>query len=182
MSTQGHNSAEVEQLHKIIFSDAPASAKCIAHALCVVAENGRSIFAVSNMELTGLTSLSLYTIDKYRKFVDGRKDCLPKKQIQCPQKLRKRVREAFNYTCQYCGLRADPSEQEIIQIADGQFAHTAGWMGVDCIVPKARGGKYEPSNVTLACDTCNTLKGDREAPEGVLSLADVERLGGGNDG
>lgn len=78
----------------------------------------------------------------------------------CPPSLRRRVIAAFDHRCTYCGHFGDLKSG-----CDG-----SPWQ-IDRIVA---GGPYEEGNVTLACRPCNASKGTRPAPEGTLSLADVE--------
>lgn len=47
--------------------------------------------------------------------------------------------------CVYCGSRADLTR--------------------DHVVPKSRGGSDDPSNIVVACRTCNCSKGDRTPEE-----------------
>lgn len=69
---------------------------------------------------------------------------------------------AFAQTCAYCDrvgtVEADP---------DGN-----AW-NLDRIVPGARGGEYEPSNVALACHRCNQKKGANFTFRPPPSLADL---------
>lgn len=80
---------------------------------------------------------------------------------RCPVALRRQVIDAFGYICEYCGRRgvsgADP---------DGKPWH------VDRLIP-LEAGRYEPTNVTLACARCNLRKCAKPAPPGTRSLADV---------
>jgi hypothetical protein len=41
----------------------------------------------------------------------------------------------------------------------------------DHVVAKSRGGANEPSNIVLACNSCNVAKGDRSLEEWLLSEA-----------
>jgi 5-methylcytosine-specific restriction endonuclease McrA len=66
------------------------------------------------------------------------------------------------YRCQYCGL-------------DGLASFENGLaMSVDFVVPRARKGKKDPSNLVACCRPCNMIKGTRtyrsfaEAKEYVL--------------
>jgi 5-methylcytosine-specific restriction endonuclease McrA len=54
--------------------------------------------------------------------------------------------EKWGRTCAYCGVRQVPLQ-------------------VEHIVPKARGGTNRVSNLTMACEPCNTAKGTRTAAE-----------------
>jgi len=57
------------------------------------------------------------------------------------------VRDEF--TCQYCGARAE---------------------NVDHVIPKTQGGRHEWVNVVAACRRCNTRKGGRTPEEAGLHL------------
>jgi len=80
---------------------------------------------------------------------------------KCKPAFRQRVRNAFGDRCEYCGY---------VYSAEKMYP----WMTVDCIVPKAAGGKYLPDNVTLACLFCNSHKGAGEFVGPVRSLAVME--------
>lgn len=66
---------------------------------------------------------------------------------------------AFDCVCQYCGR----------ETYEGQ---------PDRIIPGAKGGKYQPANVTLACPTCNQRKQAGEVYGPVRSLENVEARNG----
>ncbi len=59
------------------------------------------------------------------------------------------------FTCQYCGGR--------------------GELTFDHVVPRARGGKTEWSNVVAACATCNLRKGAKTLEEAEMSLGRLPR-------
>jgi 5-methylcytosine-specific restriction endonuclease McrA len=59
------------------------------------------------------------------------------------------ILERDHYCCQYCGL-------------DGRGSfENALLMGVDFVVPRARGGRKVPSNLVACCRSCNLIKGRR---------------------
>lgn len=59
------------------------------------------------------------------------------------------ILERDQYRCRYCGLDGMANfENSLI-------------MSVDFVVPRARKGKKEPSNLVTACRPCNVLKGTR---------------------
>lgn len=73
-----------------------------------------------------------------------------------------RILERDRYCCRYCGLDGMSSfENSLI-------------MTVDFVVPRARKGKKDPSNLVAACRPCNVIKGNKvfgsfeEAKEFVL--------------
>jgi 5-methylcytosine-specific restriction endonuclease McrA len=60
-----------------------------------------------------------------------------------------RILERDRYCCQYCGLNAMTTfENSLI-------------MTVDFVVPHAKKGKNDPSNLVAACRPCNVIKGNR---------------------
>lgn len=60
-----------------------------------------------------------------------------------------KILERDDHRCQYCGL-------------DGRANfESALVMRVDFIVPRARKGKKDPSNLVACCIPCNTIKGTR---------------------
>jgi hypothetical protein len=60
--------------------------------------------------------------------------------------VREYLLEKFQRACVYCGITNVPLE-------------------VEHIIPKSRGGTNQISNLTLACNSCNTCKGTRTASE-----------------
>ncbi len=61
----------------------------------------------------------------------------------------KRIAERDHYRCQYCGLDANASFENSLQ------------MGVDFIMPRARRGRKHAKNLVACCRSCNLLKGRR---------------------
>ena len=61
----------------------------------------------------------------------------------------RKILERDDYVCRYCGL-------------DGRAGfENALAMRVDFVVPRARKGKKDPSNLVACCTPCNTIKGTR---------------------
>jgi 5-methylcytosine-specific restriction endonuclease McrA len=82
--------------------------------------------------------------------------------IRCTLPFKRRVRTAFELRCQYCGA-PEPSNPTLSQL-----------MTVDRVQPGSGGGRYVPSNVTLACRSCNSKKRDREFVGPVRTLSNME--------
>ena len=61
----------------------------------------------------------------------------------------RKILERDNYVCQYCGLDGRASFENALV------------MRVDFVVPRARKGKKDPSNLVACCTPCNTIKGTR---------------------
>jgi 5-methylcytosine-specific restriction endonuclease McrA len=59
------------------------------------------------------------------------------------------ILERDNFRCQYCGLDGTASFENALV------------MGVDFVVPRARKGKKDPTNLVACCRPCNVLKGRR---------------------
>jgi 5-methylcytosine-specific restriction endonuclease McrA len=57
------------------------------------------------------------------------------------------------FTCQYCGT-----------------PHTAQELTFDHVVPRARGGRTNWTNIVAACSSCNVRKGSRALKESGMSL------------
>jgi hypothetical protein len=97
----------------------------------------------------------------YLHIEEGLRPSYPAKRSKkkCPKGLRKRVFKAFK-TCEYCG--GNPHVR-----GGGRVS----WPTVDRI---AASGNYEPSNVTLACLLCNSLKGTSEFIGPVRTLQIME--------
>lgn len=64
---------------------------------------------------------------------------------------RRNVLKRDGYQCQYCGS-------------------TKGPLTVDHIIPRRRGGEDTWENLVCACESCNSLKGDRALDQSELSL------------
>jgi len=60
-----------------------------------------------------------------------------------------KILERDDYRCQYCGLDGRGSFENALV------------MRVDFVVPRARKGKKDPSNLVACCTPCNTIKGTR---------------------
>jgi len=61
----------------------------------------------------------------------------------------RKILERDDYVCRYCGL-------------DGRASfENAMAMRVDFVVPRAKKGKKDPSNLVACCTPCNTIKGTR---------------------
>jgi 5-methylcytosine-specific restriction endonuclease McrA len=60
-----------------------------------------------------------------------------------------KILERDDYRCEYCGLDGRASFENALV------------MRVDFVVPRARKGKKEPSNLVACCTPCNTIKGTR---------------------
>jgi 5-methylcytosine-specific restriction endonuclease McrA len=80
-----------------------------------------------------------------------------------------RILERDRYCCKYCGLDGLANFDNSLM------------MTVDFVVPRARKGKKEPSNLVAACRSCNVIKGHRlfgsfeEAKAYVLQRRDALR-------
>jgi len=61
----------------------------------------------------------------------------------------RKILERDNYVCQYCGLDGRASFENALA------------MRVDFVVPRARKGTKDPSNLVACCTPCNTIKGTR---------------------
>lgn len=61
----------------------------------------------------------------------------------------RKILERDDYVCQYCGLDGRASFENALT------------MRVDFVVPRARKGKKDPSNLVACCTPCNTIKGTR---------------------
>jgi 5-methylcytosine-specific restriction endonuclease McrA len=60
-----------------------------------------------------------------------------------------KILERDDHRCQYCGLDGRTSFENALV------------MRVDFVVPRARKGKKDPSNLVACCTPCNTIKGTR---------------------
>ena len=61
----------------------------------------------------------------------------------------RKILERDDYVCRYCGLDGRGSFENALV------------MRVDFVVPRARKGKKDPSNLVACCSACNTIKGTR---------------------
>ena len=60
-----------------------------------------------------------------------------------------KILERDQFCCQYCGLDGRASFENVLV------------MSVDFVVPRARKGKKDPSNLVACCRPCNMIKGTR---------------------
>jgi 5-methylcytosine-specific restriction endonuclease McrA len=60
-----------------------------------------------------------------------------------------RILERDDHRCQYCGLDGRASFENALA------------MRVDFVVPRAKKGKKDPSNLVACCTPCNTIKGTK---------------------
>ena len=60
-----------------------------------------------------------------------------------------KILERDKYRCQYCGLDGMVSFENSLV------------MSVDFVVPRARKGTKDPTNLVVACRPCNRIKGSR---------------------
>jgi 5-methylcytosine-specific restriction endonuclease McrA len=60
-----------------------------------------------------------------------------------------KILERDDHRCQYCGLDGRASFENALV------------MRVDFVVPRAKKGKKDPSNLVACCIPCNTIKGTR---------------------
>jgi hypothetical protein len=59
------------------------------------------------------------------------------------------ILERDDYCCQYCGLDGRASFENALV------------MRVDFVVPRAKKGKKDPTNLVACCGPCNTIKGTK---------------------
>jgi len=74
--------------------------------------------------------------------------------------------EMFGGKCQYCGVLVEREEYTTQGTSDRRVQ-----ANVDHIVPKSSGGGNGPSNVVLACQSCNSTKGPKSLEEFRLLMA-----------
>jgi len=67
-----------------------------------------------------------------------------------PPVNRREVLRRDGYRCQYCG--------------------TNGFLTIDHVLPRSRGGPHTWDNVVAACNACNSRKGDRTPEEAAMPL------------
>ena len=60
-----------------------------------------------------------------------------------------KILERDQFCCRYCGLDGKASFENALV------------MSVDFVVPRARKGKKDPTNLVACCRPCNTIKGTR---------------------
>ena len=60
-----------------------------------------------------------------------------------------KILERDDHRCQYCGLDGRANFENALV------------MRVDFVVPRAKKGKKDPSNLVACCTPCNTIKGTR---------------------
>ncbi|MBC2768576.1 HNH endonuclease [Pusillimonas sp. 7-48] len=79
-----------------------------------------------------------------------------------PTSLRRRVFREDGLKCASCGIVG--FEKRFPRGGYGYYTHTEGvYLSIDHIVPKAKGGTNDRSNLRVLCTTCNTRKGIKDA-------------------
>lgn len=73
----------------------------------------------------------------------------------------RKILERDDYVCRYCGLDGRGSFENALV------------MRVDFVIPRARKGKKDPSNLVACCTACNTIKGTRVFASFDKAKADV---------
>lgn len=74
--------------------------------------------------------------------------------------VRRQVFRRDKYTCRICGL---VGREE--RFPKGGYGYPTSidrvYLSIDHIVPRARGGSHDPSNLRVLCTRCNSKKGTR---------------------
>jgi 5-methylcytosine-specific restriction endonuclease McrA len=73
----------------------------------------------------------------------------------------RKILERDDYVCRYCGLDGRANFENALV------------MRVDFVIPRARKGKKDPSNLVACCTPCNTIKGTRVYASFDKAKADV---------
>ena len=101
----------------------------------------------------------------------------PRKRLRLSAKIK--IRKAFDWTCQYCGYVCpeDDRSPHFSEVACKEHDYASRQsLHIDRIIPKALGGDYSFSNITLACRKCNIAKAASAPVKSVKSYAEL--LGG----
>lgn len=69
-----------------------------------------------------------------------------------------RVYRKYNGICNYCGIKCDYEDMEVI---DGHYIAGANYPSIDHIHPLSKGGSHTWDNVQLLCLECNSSKSDK---------------------
>lgn len=97
-------------------------------------------------------------IAKLHKDIDNLTEALkdesPVDREYIPAALRKYVTERDRCTCFYCG-----------NIGTRRHDHRKRTWNIDHLLPISRGGSNAPSNLVLACESCNLSKNNKTAAE-----------------
>lgn len=82
------------------------------------------------------------------------------------EKLRREISVRDNWRCRYCGVRvANPGGGERWIMRDYRLQDAQ----IDHVIPVRRGGQTVPSNLRLACVTCNIHKREADNREAVAA-------------
>jgi 5-methylcytosine-specific restriction endonuclease McrA len=70
------------------------------------------------------------------------------------------VLERDNWTCQYCGVKANPKDYDRLRYRGVDTIQYEGGvvLNVDHIIPRSKGGKNTLDNLKTACFACNQNK------------------------
>lgn len=69
-----------------------------------------------------------------------------------------------NHTCVYCG-------RTHLHVADFETCHAETVATLDHVVPRAAGGSNDPSNLVVACLSCNSSRQDTPLAQWAAKLA-----------
>lgn len=99
---------------------------------------------------------------------------IPREKLSLQMKLK--IREAFGWECQYCGYVCPEDERAPHLAYEANVKHDYAKrqrLHIDRVIPRARGGTYHFRNITLACTSCNCIKGTSLFSGPVRTFADI---------
>ena len=80
---------------------------------------------------------------------------------------RQAVVERGHHTCCYCGRTG-------LHLADPETCHSDAVATLDHVVPRAAGGSNAPTNLVVACLSCNSSRQDTPLAQWARKLADQD--------
>ena len=114
---------------------------------CVVVGCGRGAYVTNRMMCSGHASSAWYRDNQRNRGLD--KDWITKAQ-------RKAIYERDNYLCHLCGE---------VTLRDWDPANIGKCASLDHITPRSKGGTDDPSNLRVACMSCNASRQDTPIDE-----------------
>jgi len=142
MQTECHTSEPYKKVLLLNASYEPLNICSFRRAIVLLIKNKAEMLEHTGKYIT--KNILLPTVVRLRYYVK-----IPCKEVPL---TRQNLLHRDNHTCQYCGI----STRQILTI--------------DHLIPKSKGGTDDWTNIVIACNKCNTKKGDHTPEEAGMRL------------